>query len=124
MCCEIRDRSQDNEHMMGEKKRGKWRESVLKDERGRKRTPHLGQVVDGDREEENQGTVEKNFAQTNHQASSLYTRLHAHTQNNKRLVSASVMVSLQFFAIKNVRKADIFPYTQYIYGYMHQTTNP
>lgn len=37
---------------------------------------HLGQVVDGEGEEKNRGTVEKQFSQTNQQASCLQTRLH------------------------------------------------
>lgn len=40
---------------------------------------HLCQVVDGDGEEENQDTVEKQFAQANRQASSLQTSLHEMT---------------------------------------------
>ena len=37
---------------------------------------HLGQVVDGEGEEKNRGAVEKQFSQTNQQASCLQTRLH------------------------------------------------
>lgn len=42
---------------------------------------HLGQVVYGDGEEENHGAVEKQFAQTNQQASCLQTRLDEKTRD-------------------------------------------
>lgn len=45
---------------------------------------HLGQVVDGEGEEKNHGTVENQFAQTNQQASCLQTGLHEQTATREK----------------------------------------
>lgn len=44
-------------------------------ERERDKEKHLGQVIDGEGEKENHGSVEKQFAQTNQQASCLQSGL-------------------------------------------------
>lgn len=59
--------------------RGKWKKGGENDKGREEEEEHLCQVVDGDGEEENQDTVEKQFAQTNQQASCLQTRLHEQT---------------------------------------------
>lgn len=61
---------------------------------------HLGQVVDGESEEENHGAVEKQFAQTNQQTSSLQTRLYEQTATREKGTCVNNTFTL---AVKSVK---------------------
>lgn len=81
---EIRGKERKNENTQddrrkAEKIRGKQKKGGENDKGREEEEEHLCQVVDGDGEEENQDTVEKQFAQTNQQASCFQTRLHEQT---------------------------------------------
>lgn len=58
----------------------------LTQKQGEEEVKHLGQVVDGEGEEKNHGSVEKEFAQTSQQASCLQTRLQDQTETREESV--------------------------------------
>lgn len=58
----------------------------MRKEETRKGGRHLGQVVDGEGEEQNHGAVEYQFAQTNQQASCLQTSLREQTATRDLII--------------------------------------